>query len=371
MLFLAIRQKLRVARYQSEGTVTLDQHLAQAEAQESHGDLDGAAKAYVAIFRTAFGYGPAQLALQRIAKQTFAQAIEVRDRGDVNGALDLLVRSIELNPRSGEARAELDRLVSLQPNRDMTIECLVFPDSARATKFYGDAIQTAIDFCVYGGITGDIYEFGVLAGWTAHLFAERMRDTQFFGDLYLFDSFEGLPRQKWQVDADSYDVARGIWESEMALPEDLIAELGMPIEKHIALMLSRLISRDRLHIRKGFFSDSLRDPLPGKAAIVHLDCDLYQSTVEVFEALERDHVLQDGTVLMFDDWNCNRGNPAFGQRRALREFLERNDGRYEVSPYLNYGFNCAAFILHDFAGLPERLAPAFGPSHFGKGVRRP
>lgn len=351
--------------------MTLHQQLAQAEAQESHGEFDGAANAYIQIFRAAFGYGPAQLALQRIAKYTFAHAIEARDRGDATGALDLLVRSIELNPRSGEARAELDRLLSLQPSRDMTLECLIFPDSARATKFYGDAIQTAIDFCVYGGITGDIYEFGVLAGWTARLFAERMRDTQFFGDLYLFDSFEGLPRRKWQVDADSYDVARGIWASEMALPENLITELGMPIESHIALMLSRLISRDRLHIRKGFFSDSLRDPLHGKAAIVHFDCDLYQSTVEVFEALERDQVLQDGSVLMFDDWNCNRGNPAFGQRRALREFLERNNGRYDVSPYLNYGFNCAAFILHDFAGLPERLSPAHGLSRFREGARHP
>jgi O-methyltransferase len=344
--------------------VKLDQHLAHAEAQESHGDLEGAAKAYIEIFRAAFGYGPPQLALHRIAKHTFGRAIEVRDRGNVDGALDLLVRSIELNPRSGETRAELNRLLSLQPSRDMTLECLIFPDSARATKFYGDAIQTALDFCVYGGITGDIFEFGVLAGWTARLFAERMRDTQFFGDLYLFDSFEGLPRQKWQVDADSYDVARGIWQSEMALPEHLIAELGMPIEQHIRLMLSRVISRDRMHIIKGFFSDALKTPLEGKAAIVHFDCDLYQSTVEVFGALERDHILQDGTVLMFDDWNCNRANPAFGQRRALREFLEHNDGRYAVSPFLNYGFNCSAFILHDFAGVPERVRPAFSPTRF-------
>jgi O-methyltransferase len=57
-------------------------------------------------------------------------------------------------------------------------------------------------------------------------------------------------------------------------------------------------------------------------------------------------VLQDGTVLTFDDWNCNRANPAFGQRRAFREFLETHPAKYSASHYLNYGFNCAAFILH-------------------------
>ena len=63
-------------------------------------------------------------------------------------------------------------------------------------------------------------------------------------------------------------------------------------------------------------------------------------------ALHRDDVLADGTVMMFDDWNCNRANPAFGQRRAFREFLETHAAIYSASHYLNYGFNCAAFILH-------------------------
>ncbi|MEM6384554.1 MAG: hypothetical protein AAF739_17965, partial [Pseudomonadota bacterium] len=84
-----------------------------------------------------------------------------------------------------------------------------------------------------------------------------------------------------------------------------------------------------------------------KAAIVHLDCDLYQSTVECFDALVRDDVLQDGTILLFDDWNCNRGNPLFGQRRAFDEFLAKNADRFSASHFYNYGHNCSAWILHD------------------------
>jgi O-methyltransferase len=334
--------------------LTLENCLLQAERDEARGDLEAAALLYCQVFGWAFGHPAAQAGLQRVAKQIFAQSIVKRDRGDVDAAVDLLVRSVELNPASAEVRQELQRLLAEFTGRDWTLECMIFPDSARATKFYGDAIQTALDYCVYGGITGDIYEFGVLAGWTARLFAERMRDTRFFGDLYLFDSFEGLPCEMSDVDAASYDVLRGIWATQMALPPDVLAEIGLPIERHIYLMLSRVISRNRIHIEKGFFSDSLCLPLHGKAAIVHFDCDLYESTAQVFKALERDEVLQDGTILMFDDWNCNRANPAFGQRRALGEFLKRGRGRYTVSSYLNYGFNCAAFILHDSARVPFR-----------------
>ena len=63
-----------------------------------------------------------------------------------------------------------------------------------------------------------------------------------------------------------------------------------------------------------------------KAAIVHLDCDLYISTKQVLDGLDRHGVMQDGTVLMFDDWNCHRANPAFGQRGALALFLARMPG---------------------------------------------
>ncbi|WP_370194100.1 TylF/MycF/NovP-related O-methyltransferase [Aurantimonas coralicida] len=309
----------------------------------------------VAQFQTAYGHPESQAELERIAKHLFADAITVRDTGDTEGAVRLLVRSVELNPRSGEASDELERLLGNLGGPDMTKRCMIFPDVDRATRFYGDAFQTALDYATFGGVIGDVLEFGVLGGWTARLIAERMRTLQFYGDLHLFDSFAGLPRQKIELDAASYDVTRGIWDTEMDLPEALKAELGERLPVHIERRLSEVISGERIHVREGFFSETLAEPLRTKAAIVHLDCDLYQSTQEVLDALHRDSVLQDGTVLMFDDWNCNKANPAFGQRRALSDFLSANAERYAVSHYFNYGFNCAAFILHDLHGVDEAL----------------
>jgi hypothetical protein len=34
--------------------------------------------------------------------------------------------------------------------------------------------------------------------------------------------------------------------------------------------------------------------------------------------------LQQGTILMMDDWNCFRADNNQGERRALREFLQNN-----------------------------------------------
>ncbi|MGH8643560.1 MAG: TylF/MycF/NovP-related O-methyltransferase, partial [Gammaproteobacteria bacterium] len=81
-------------------------------------------------------------------------------------------------------------------------------------------------------------------------------------------------------------------------------------------------------------------------ALVHIDCDLYQSTVEVLWSLYRMDVFQDGCVLMFDDWNCNKASLNYGERRAFREFIEGQE-RFAHSPFFTYGFNGAAFFLHD------------------------
>ena len=323
-----------------------DRLVLEGQQEERAGRRDRAIAKYIGAMRLMHRYGPAKVEADRIAKVMLGEAIALRDEGDDDGAIGRVVRSIELNPDSQEARDTLQRLLDEHPGRDLTQECLIFPDTDRATRWYRNAIQTCMDFIVHGGVAGDILEFGVLGGWTARHFAEISRDMAFYGDLYLFDSFEGLPRLKGAVDLESYDVARGLWREEMALPKSWEPELGGTVEQHIERMLSQVISPWRIKLRKGFYSDTLKAPLGCKAALVHMDCDLYQSTVEVFQALERDAALGDGTIIMFDDWNCNRANPAFGQRRAFREFLDRNKGRWDASHFLNYGFNCAAFILH-------------------------
>lgn len=308
---------------------------------------------FAQALRCDWNHPQATLGVEELAQRYFVRAIKAEDNGYVDLAIAAIVESIQLNPNSGELREKWSALMAKreQPqgltDEDLTEKCFIFPDGERAARFYRDAIQRAFDFIVFGGVDGDVYEFGMLAGWTARHLAEEMRDRRYLATLRLFDSFDGLPPKKGHVDLQSYDVRRCIWRDNMAFSDDFIRELGEPIDSHIARNLQSVLSAERLKIVRGFFSDTLRTNLGSKAALVHLDCDFYSSTIEVLNGLASGGILQDGTVLLFDDWNCNKANPNFGQRRAFHEFLEREKGQFSASHFFNYGYNCACFILHD------------------------
>ena len=48
---------------------------------------------------------------------------------------------------------------------------------------------------------------------------------------------------------------------------------------------------------------------------------------------------------MMDDWNCFSSDRSKGERRALREFLEKNSD-VELEDYFTYSFTGKAFIVH-------------------------
>ena len=98
-----------------------------------------------------------------------------------------------------------------------------------------------------------------------------------------------------------------------------------------------------LHI--GAFSETVSRAVPAEVAavaLVHVDCDLYESTRDVLSALAP--ALQDGAMVMFDDWFHYRGNPGKGQARAFGEFLAAHP-EWIASPYRSYATFCQAFIL--------------------------
>lgn len=132
----------------------------------------------------------------------------------------------------------------------------------------------------------------------------------------------------------------------MKFPDEFLKQFGSAHHIHIRERLAEVIHPDRVILHKGFYSETLKEKLETKAAIVHLDCDLYQSTAEVLWGLHDQGALQDGTVMLFDDWNCNKGNPNYGERRAWREYLE-GQKRFTSTPWYTYGYNGAAYILHD------------------------
>lgn len=126
-----------------------------------------------------------------------------------------------------------------------------------------------------------------------------------------FDSFAGLPP------VPAIDRAAAWSEGALCTSEEelvrLACEGGVPRQKLITV--------------KGFYDESLTPALaarllPGKAAIIYVDCDLYSSTVPVLEFVRP--FLVRGTVLVFDDWFCFHGDPERGERLAFAEFRRRH-----------------------------------------------
>ena len=138
-------------------------------------------------------------------------------------------------------------------------------------------------------------------------------------DAWLFDSFEGLPepteedgtlRKPQGKDKASWDLAKGYCLGTQEDVEDLLfREFGF--------------SRDRIHLVKGWFQDTLPEyrERVGQIAILRIDGDWYESTKCCMENLY-DNVV-DGGYVIIDDYALE------GCRKAVDKFFV---DRGEVQP---------------------------------------
>ncbi|MCB1110529.1 MAG: class I SAM-dependent methyltransferase [Chlamydiia bacterium] len=210
----------------------------------------------------------------------------------------------------------------------------------KGTQVYTEAFDRAIEFVKMNQIQGDIVEFGTLEGFTAIIFAQLMEKYKINHSLHLFDSFEGFPEITSAVDLNSYEVKDyQVWSSGAM-------SLAPSVPTLIQERIETIIPKDAIHIHKGFFSETFqKKTLKSKPAIVHIDCDLYQSAKEVLSKLFQYDLIQDGMILLFDDYNCGRANPKFGERRAFKEVMDENPD-YSFSLFYYYGWHGAAMIIH-------------------------
>jgi len=135
-----------------------------------------------------------------------------------------------------------------------------------------------------------------------------------FGQMrfFAFDSFKGLPAVEG-LDALSEEFKEGMYACSESDFLKIVTSAGVPREKVITV--------------PGFYRDSLKPELRDqlklrKAAVVWIDCDLYESTKDALEFLQP--LVQDGTIFIFDDWYGYRGNPTLGEQRAWNEFVKAN-----------------------------------------------
>lgn len=192
-------------------------------------------------------------------------------------------------------------------------------------------IAQAFEFRKINAVPGDYFEFGLWQGKT-FLHAHRMKRRYNAHDLTLlgFDSFQGLPA----ID-DSKD---NIWQKgQFAFGE---ADLRRRLARHG-------VRSDEFDLFPGFYSESLNPALrerlrPRKAAIIYVDCDLYESTKPVLSFMK--DFMVDGTIICFDDYYNYKGAPDQGEQKAIQEFLASNPDVVFI-PYYNYSPLGRSFIV--------------------------
>ena len=166
-------------------------------------------------------------------------------------------------------------------------------------------------FCYLNSLNDGYYlEFGCHKARTMRLAWEHTG--ALFNWMYVgFDSFAGLPEIS-EIDRQP------IWKQ---------GSLATSETDFIAITRGAGMWPERLRTVKGFYDQSLTPALaeallPKKAAVIFVDCDLYQSTVPVLAFAKQ--FLQPGTIVVFDDWFCFYGDPQRGERRAWGEFRRAN-----------------------------------------------
>jgi hypothetical protein len=210
-------------------------------------------------------------------------------------------------------------------------------------------LNTAMSFVTWNQVEGDYLEFGV---WEGSSFAaayhalqsNRQRHLAYGYDtpeyrrwkenplrFFAFDSFEGIPGGEGERHVDYHEGAYQCSE-----------------ERFRANLKSKGVDLSRVATVRGFYDQTLNDKTKTqlglrKAAVVMIDCDLYESTVPVLDFLT--DLVGQGTIIIFDDWFRFRGSPEYGEQRACREWLAKNP-HIELIEYWREGPQAVSFLVN-------------------------
>jgi O-methyltransferase len=195
-----------------------------------------------------------------------------------------------------------------------------------------EMLETAMKYAAASKLEGDYFEFGVFGGKTLgaayHISRTYLPHIQFVA----FDSFQGLPAEEGAGGFEQFKVG------EFSASE---AEFRRNLAR-------RGVDMSRVDIVPGWYQDTLteatRAKLPSKkAAIVNVDCDLYESAALVLDFITP--YLEDGSLILFDDWFTYRGRPDRGEQKAFSEWCQKHPS-LRASQYQTYNWSGNSFIVH-------------------------
>ena len=186
----------------------------------------------------------------------------------------------------------------------------------RYSDFYSSKFDYSKRYSLYqflndyeiNGSAIDYLEFGVSKGVSFRWWAENIKksDSRFFG----FDTFTGLPE-------DWGSFKRGDMANNNEIPE---------------------MNDSRCCFYQGLFQQTLpkflQDYSSGKLKVIHMDADLYTSTLFVLTSLS--HILKRGDIIIFDEFNV-----PMHEFKAFSEWVSAFYIKYKVIAAVNNYYQIA------------------------------
>ncbi|MCH7951987.1 class I SAM-dependent methyltransferase [Patescibacteria group bacterium] len=154
-------------------------------------------------------------------------------------------------------------------------------------------------------LSGDIIECGVFCGGSAAVMAYATIDSSVERDIWLFDSFEGLPKPTKEDGQEALRQLREGWNKGDIIKVKQIFE-------------KKKIPKKRIHIVKGWFQETFSSIDIPRIAILHIDADWYESVKlclnKFYDSVEPggyividDYCYWEGARIATDEFIKNRG----------------------------------------------------------------
>jgi O-methyltransferase len=221
--------------------------------------------------------------------------------------LQSLLRQVQLDV----VKIEPDRVGERQEGRDWPLEAETMVGLKRLEN-----LQDCVTSVIRNGVPGDLIETGVWRGGSSIFMRGVLKA---YGDcsrkVWLADSFRGLP----QPDPARYPVDQGdtLWTYK---------ELAISLEEVKANFSRYGLLDDQVAFLPGWFRDTLPGAPINQLAVLRLDGDLYESTMDALTALY--HKVSPGGFVIVDDFGlatCRAAIEDFRQARGITDPIHQID----------------------------------------------
>ena len=198
------------------------------------------------------------------------------------------------------------------------------------------AIKKALYVTAHDATFGSYLEFGVFTG-SSFNFAMRANKKieKIFGktncEFIGFDSFKGFGDIKKDDENPSFK-----------------SKTFFVDEKKVIKNIEKNTKGQRMRIIKGFYKDTIKDKTTtdlkiDKSRVVMIDCDLKESTHLALEFIRPS--IQEGTIILFDDYNYFKGSKDKGEYAAFNDFQKKYP-EILFRRSFDFGYSGKAFIAY-------------------------